>query len=341
MPAGNIADLSVAVQSAKGTPATPAASTMSRIYLTGGGIRALKETADLEETSASRLRSANFVSQVRADGSPEAYARPEMLGWLLWGAMGGLVTTGAGDPWTHTFTLANTQPYMTFWRMLGAALFEQFGDCKITSLKFMSQAGQPLKVGFDVVGLGPVWLDTAEATATVETSPTFMHADGKGQLQIESTAVSAIESFTLTIGLGTTQQQGDDIVPFQITEGMQEITVETTETIADFALYNRMVYGAATPTTGDAPSPNVVELSGAGSLDMKFSKRNDDGTDVTPERSIQFTATRLAIMSVEGIELNTNGDPLKQNVTYKVYQPSSGSGLTAVLLNGKTAYAAS
>src|SRR5687767_7451259 len=136
MPAGNIADLSMAVQTAKGTPAVPGATTMSRIYLAGGGLRAVKETADLEETSSGRLRNENFTRVIRAEGTPEAFVRPEMIGWLLWGALGAKAVTGAADPWTHTFTLANTQPYMTFWKMLGGLLFERFGDCKIVSLTF-------------------------------------------------------------------------------------------------------------------------------------------------------------------------------------------------------------
>jgi hypothetical protein len=342
MPAGNIADISMAVQTAKGTPAVPGASTMSRVYLAGGGLMAVKETADLEETGGIRLRSGNYVTGVRAAGTPEFFARPEMLGWLLWGGFGSKATTGSADPWTHTFTLAATQPYMTFWRMLGAALFERFADCKLASLTFHSEAGQPLRVTAEVIGLAPASQTTAQTTATVETVAPFMHADGKALLIFEGSPVAAIDNFDLTIALGTTTQQGDDVVPFQASEGMIDITLAVQQTLIDFATYNRMIYGAASPSSNAVPSPNVIELSGASIVNMKFAKRDSAGVVATPERSLNFTADRLAIASVEGIESNTNGDPLRQNVTYKVYQPSGGgSGLTAILKNAKTAYSAS
>jgi hypothetical protein len=342
MPAGNIADTSFAVQTTKGTPATPGASTMARVYLAGGGLMAVKETADLEETGGIRLRSGNFVTKVEASGSPEFFVRPDMIGWLLWGAFGTKVTTGSADPWTHTFTLTATQPYMTFWRMLGAALFERFGDCKIASLTFHSEAGQPLRVTAEVVGLAPASQTTAMTTATVEIVAPFMHADGKSLLIFEASPVAAIDTFDLTIAANVTTQQGDDVVPFQAAEGMYDITLAVEQTLIDFALYNRMIYGTASPGANAAPSPNVVELSGASIVNMKFAKRDSAGAVASPERSLNFTADRLAISEVTGIESNTSGEPLRMAVTYKVYQPSGGgSGLTAVLKNGKTAYASS
>lgn len=341
MPAGNLADLSMAVQTAKGTAATPGASTMSRVYLAGGGVAAMKDTSDLEESSGSRLRSANYVSQVRAEGTPEMFARPTMLGWLLWGGMGAKATAGSADPWTHTFTLAATQPYMTFWRMLGAAMFERFADCKIRRLNFHSEAGQPLRVTAEVVGLAPANKTAAEATVAVETTNTFMHADGKALLQFEGSPVASIDNFDLDIVTGATLQQGDDVVPYQISEGMLDITLTVGQTITDFSTYKRMIYGVVSPADNAIPSPNVIELSGATIIDCKFAKRDSAGVVATPERSIQFTAQRLAISEVTDIEMNTNGDPLRQSVAYKVYEPAAGSGLTAILKNSKTAYAAS
>lgn len=340
MVAGNIADLSMAVQTTKGTPAVPGASTMSRVYLSGGGLAPVKETADLEETTSQRLRTALHVKQARVEGSPEFYARPDFLGWLLWGAMGGKATSGASDPYTHTFTLGATQPYMTLWRMLGAAKFERFADCKIKALKFHSEAGMPLKVTADIVGLSPVHQTAAEATATVEVANTFLHADAKGAFLFETVAVTRIESFDLTMDFGATLQQGDDWKGDQITEGLIAISIETREAIVDFATWNRMIFGATSPSNNAGPSPNAEMLAASG-IDFTFSKRDTAGAPVTPARSLQFTATNLAIAGVSGIEANTNGDPIKATVSYKVYQPSSGSGLTAILKNSKSAYAAS
>jgi len=342
MPAGNIADLSMAVQLTKGTPAVPAATTMSRVYLAGGGLSAVKETADLEETASGRLRSESYVSAVRAAGTPEFFARPVMLGWLLWGAFGAKALAGAADPWTHTFTLATTQPYMTFWRMLGAGLFERFTDGKLARLNFHSESGQPLRITAEILGLASAHRTAAEATATVETTDTFMHADGKGLLSFEGAPVASIGTFDLTLTTGVQISYGDDIVGFQVVEGMQSVELKVEQTISDFATYKRMIYGASSPADLAGVSPNVIELSGASIIDLKFAKRDAAGAVRTPERSLQFTADRLAMALVDGIEADPGGDPITQNVTYKVYQPTAGgSGLTAILKNGKNAYTAS
>jgi hypothetical protein len=231
---------------------------------------------------------------------------------------------------------------MTWWRMLGAGLFERYTDCKITRLNFHSEAGQPLRVTAEMIGLLPAHQTAAVTTATVEITPTFMHADAKALLQFEGAPVASIGTFDLNIVTGAALAQGDDIVGYQIDEGMHDITLTVDQTITDFATYKRMIYGVASPADLANPSPNVVELTGASIVDVKFAKRTSAGAVATPERSIEFTADRLAIGSVTGIESNTNGEPIRQSVTYKVYAPAAGtSGLTAILKNGKTAYAAS
>ena len=342
MPAGNIADLSMAVQTTKGTPAVPGAATMGRVYLAGGGLSGTKETGDIEETSSTRLRSENHITGIRAAGTPEFFARPSMLGWLLWGTFGAKATTGSADPWTHTFTLALTQPYMTFWRMLGGGLFERFTDCKIARLNLHSESGQPVKLTVEVLGLLPASQTTAMTTATVEVTETFMHADAKSLLIFEGSPVASIGTVDLTINTGVQVSYGDDNVGFQVVEGMHDITLQVSQVITDFASYNRMIYGAASPSNNAIPSPNVVELTGASIIDIGYAKRTAAGAIATPEHSLHITADRLAIQSVEGIEADPGGDPLEQDVTYKVYQPSGGgSGLTAVLKNAKSAYATS
>lgn len=333
MVAGNIADLSFDLQAAKGTPEAVAAH---RAYLAGGGFGPIREASDLEETTSSRLRNAAFISAARAEGSPEFYVRPKFIGLLLYAAMGAKAVTGAADPWTHTFTLAATQPYLTVWRTL-AGMFERFVDVKVTSLNFASAAQGAVRVTAGMLGLGNAFKSAAEVTATPETVDTFLHADGKGQFLVETVASSSISRIAVNIGTGATIAYGDDVTGDTVNEGLQTVTIETEQTVADFALWNRFHYGSATPADNAPPIRDVVELAASG-IDFKWTKRTAAGVAATPERSLQFTATRLQIMSISGMDANTGGDPLKRTVTYKVYQPASGSGLTAVLKNGFAAY---
>lgn len=335
MPAGNIADVALSLQTAKGAGS---ATSQHRIYLSGGGIGPERDHADLEETSGSRLRSEGYIRQARTGGTPQAFVRPDFIGLLLYGAMGAKAVTGAADPFTHTFTLAQTQPWLTLWRMLGGIKYEKFIDSKISSLILRSAAGGPLSVEFGVVGLSPQHQTAAEVTAAVEKSPTFMHSDGKGQFLVEGGAIASIESIVVNISAGVSLQQGDSVSANDATEGQFDISIETVQTISDFALWNRLHYGSATPANNAPATPNPVELAGSG-IDFKWAKRQADGTTlVTPERSLQVQATKLQIRSISGLDPNTSGDPLKQTVTYRVYEPAAGSGLTAILKNSKASY---
>jgi hypothetical protein len=336
MVAGNIADLSIGIQSTAGTAA---ATPLARCYLMGGGFGPMRDVADVEETSASRLRNTAYVQNVRAEGSPQFAVRPGFIPVLLYGAMGTKAVSGAGDPYTHTITLAATQPYLTFWRTLGT-LFERFIDVKVASLNFESTAGGVLAVTAELLGLSPSFQSTANTTATPETTNTFVHADLNGQFLVETVAVSRIRRVAVNIATGAQIAYGDKVTGDAVEEGMQEITIETEQVISNFADWNRYHYGTATPANNAVPIQDPVELAGTG-VDVKWSKRNSAGAVATPERSLQFTATRLQIAAIEGQDPNTNGDPLARTVRYKVYQPSSGSGLTAIVKNATASYAAS
>lgn len=336
MPAGNIADLSFALQAAKGT-ASPAGQ--HRTYLTGGGFGPSRESADVEETSASRLRSTSFIARVFAEGEPQAAVRPNWIGLLLHAAMGAKAVSGAADPWTHTFTLANTQPYLTVWRTL-ATLFEKFTDVKVTSLNFESASGGILQVTIGLLGLFPEYKTTAEVSVQPETTEPFLHMDAKSQFLLEAAGVARISNVGVSISTGVEAAYGDSITPDAAEEGMHEIIVTTQQTIADFSTWNRFHYGTASPADLADPSPVVIEL-GAPGLDFKWTKRTSTGAAASPERSLQFTATRVQIAGIEGQDPNTDGSPLTRTVRYKVYQPSGGgSGLTAVLKNGIASYPA-
>lgn len=336
MVAGNVADIAVGIQAAKGTPSVVSSQ---RTFLMDGGIIPVRETADVEETSGGRLRNTAFVRSVRGEGSPKFAARPGILGIALYGAMGAKAVTGASDPYTHTFTLALTQPYLTVWRSLNG-LFERFSDCKVTSLNLESTAGGVLAATWGLVALAPAWKSAIEPTGAAETTEPFLHMDGKGQFLIETVPIGGISAARLNFGTGASAQWGDSIVADQVSEGMIEAVIETEQTISNFAEWNRFHYGTTTPADNAAPTPGIIELAASG-IDFKWSKRTTTGADATPARSLQITATRLQILAIEGQDSNNNGDPIKRTVRYKVYSPASGSGLTAILKNGVTSYATS
>lgn len=328
--AGNQADIALALQSAQGVAS---ATAQHRMFLTAGGLGPVKETADIEETTASRLRNTAYVRAIRAEGAPSCVVRPNFLGLLLYAAMGAKSVSGVG-PYVHVFTLASVLPYLTAWRRLGpeaaGGLYEKFVDCKVGQLVIASSAGGLIIATPTILGLGPSFLAAAMTAVAPESTNAFLHADGVGTLKVDNVAIAAIESSEWSIGNGAAAQQGDSVSPYMISEGLQDIQVKTTQLVTDFALWNQYIYGSATPAGAAVPSRNVYEL--ALGLDFKWTRPAAAGT-------LQLVAPRVQVVP-DSIVPNVNGDPLKMSVTYKVYQPVSGSGLTATLTNGQVSYPA-
>lgn len=338
MPAGNVADISFGIQTAKGTPLVATVSNSFRTILAGGWMSPNRTIADLEETSASRLRSQTYVQRVEGGGEPAFWMRDEMIGALLYGAMGGKTTTGAADPWTHTFVLAPTQPFLTFWTNLAnLSVIQRFTDAKVVSLRLESSAGEAIRATANVLGAGIISLDTLPAgLAPVEQTPPFVHYHAAGALLVENTAVSAIDRWALNIGTGVEGAQGDNVTLDSVNEGMQDITLETSQILQNFDLWHRLHYGLANPADLATPNLSSLELGGApAGIDFKWTRV---GVTPGPERSLQITAPRLQITQIAEVEPNTSGSPIRQTVTYRVLAPAAGSGLTAVLKNGQTAY---
>lgn len=326
----NIHRIGLSIQNTKGTPAaTPSAAA----YTTAGTIIPIREVADFEETTENRLRVGQYIARQRAGGAPSFYARPILAGYLLYGVMGAKTTTGAG-PYIHTFTLAASQPWFTFWRSLGGVDFERFVDCKINSLTLTSAEGGVLTMAADVQGIAAQFL-TADALGamTAEATHPFVHYDSAGALMVENTAIAHISNVTITIAAGVTAVPGNTPWPYTIAEGMLDITITTDQLVTDRLLWNRLHYGSATPTNAAPQTGTPLTLGG--------SPAGIDFTWTRGAASLKVAATNVLVSEIGGMEPGTGNDPLRQQVTYKVYKPATGSGLTAILTNTQATYVGS
>lgn len=331
---GNDADIAIALQASKGTPSS---ASSQRLYLMSGGISGTKDIADVEETASGRLRGTSYVGGVSGGGSVTFAVRPASIGLLLYGAMGAKAVSGSEDPYEHTITLAPTLPWFTIWRRISSSLFERISDAKIGRLVLRSQAGGLLAAEVTWAGLTPAHKTAAESTATPEDSSlVFVHHFGQGALLYEGAAAAEIGRCSLDINNNLQVIRGDAITGYDAAEQVQEITLETEHTVSNFDMYRRWMYGASSPSNNASPSQVPLELAGdPAGIDFKWTRPG------SPERSIEILAPRVQVVTPGNSEPNASGAPITETRTHKVYKPASGSGLTAIVTNGQSAYATS
>lgn len=329
MPSSVIADMSFAIQSAKGV--VPSAA--FRVYLAGGSpLQANGGVSYNNSTASGRMPLSAYMDPVRASGEPVIFARPDAIGALVYAVLGVKAVAGIADPWTHTLTPGNTQPWLTFWRGLGGIVNERFDDCKLTSLKLTSQAGRPVTVTFGVVGITSRYRSAAETSITPEIAPTFLHYHGAGQLQIEGVAVTAIDEWELTLDPGTTVR--DSLAGTDVRTGPRLVTTVTaSQVVANANAWNRFRYTQTAPADLTAAGPVTTELPGPpAGLTFKLTAQS------SPERSLQIDVPRVVLANVEGFSHDPNGRPLRQTVTYTALKPAAGAGVTLTVKNGRSSY---
>lgn len=332
MVAGNIADMSFALQSAKGSAASAG---QWRVYLAGGSMPHAQMTKeDFIETSGNRMLRDAYVSSVHVEGEPDIHMMPVSAFPLFYGVLGSKAVSGASDPYTHTATASTSLPYFTFWQMLGSAKFEKYTDVVVAGLKIRGESGKPIVITPRLMGLTPSYLSSAEATATVEKSNRFLHYDGSAALKVEGTAVASIRSFEIDIDNGAELIPGDSLTPNDVAVGRLSVTCTATMLISDFDLWERLMYASSSPTGGDTPTKTPLELAGSPA-----------GLSFTWTR---VATTRIATCLIPRVQVdpfddqpNTDGNPLLRTVTYRAYAPTDDSTpITLTMKNATSSYAA-
>lgn len=329
--AGNNAWLAHGKQTTAGTPA---ATLRAKQPLTGGTVAPERVVERLQETDASRLVGSAYLSRGGAAGTPSFYCRANPLPDLLEGVLGTATydAVGTGSPlvYTHVFTPGTTLPRFTFVRMIGNALFEIFPDSFINSLTIRGEAGQPLTVEANIVGLSSTIsvAEPASTTALVIESgvPLFFHEGTISLSGVTGTPMSKIRSVEFTVENNFTQQQTDDVALLDAVPGTQNFSVGFELIFDSLTEYQAFHYGAGTTQRGDLYTTTAT---------FQFDK-------TAPVRQLKLDFTNLAYEEFP-VEPDAGGAPIVVAVRGALNRPASGSSVTATVKNGKGAslYAAS
>lgn len=166
---GDAYTLAFGKQSAKGTPA---ANATYKMKVTGGDISPKRTVFQLAETDSSRQAGKNIVTAASIDGSPSWYARPTDFGLWAYAALGANADSGVNPNYTHIATMANSGPYFTIWKNVGAGnVVDKYTDCRCTELHMAGQAGQPITVQTAWQGLSATFGATDDPATVVTEDP--------------------------------------------------------------------------------------------------------------------------------------------------------------------------
>jgi hypothetical protein len=214
---GNIA---FGIQSVKGTPA--ASPTVKAFFAGAPSLQPYITDDRYNLTDGVRDPGDPYVSQIGVKGQVPLYAHPDLMALLWHLTLGANADAGAGDPWTHTATPANALPYFTIWRSVGGVIFEKYTDCKINSMTIDGQAGKPLQVTLDIVGITSTFL-ASEVVANPDTLAPFLYMHGAGALKVDTVAYP-IHVLNVQVNNNLNPFQADGFGIDNIDEQAREIT---------------------------------------------------------------------------------------------------------------------
>lgn len=246
---GNQAWLAAGRQSAVGTPAAAAKHMWG---FAGGNVQPERVFESLQETDSDRDPGASYVSRVGVAGTPEIYVRDASVDFWLAAALGAVADSGTTN-FTHQITPSNTLPSLTVWRMLGGLLWERFTDVMVNELVIRAEAGQPLMVAVDLIGITPDRLTTDPSTGwsgvSIESGTVMTYNDAT--VTLGGTGSTRVSGFELTITNNVQGRQVDDVKYGDLVPGQREVSLsfDYLQPANNLDEHNKFHYGSISGTT--------------------------------------------------------------------------------------------
>lgn len=324
--------LGIAQQTAEGT-AKGTATYAHTLY--GGLPRPVRADNEMEVASTGQHVPGIFATEQHWEMDATFPGLPISLGQWLLAAFGTLSTSGAGDPYTHTFTPAATPGFITAFGRTPGSLYRKFADGTVNELSFNFEAGQPLRVNAKAMGYTPTDLAvawTATTTEAYDTDGEYLTMIGS-TLKMDigatpaSTTVATIQSGTITVTRDLSLIQTDGFEPEHRSLGLFKVGVSVHALWVDATAFKATYYGS---TSGTASSP-VQPVS---SLDLTFAV----GPTTNANHSLQLQVPKVKLAVPEPPDVDPAAGPTFVDLAGMVFAETGDTIITAKLKSSVSTY---
>lgn len=248
-----LAQVAVGKQTAKASAATLA---YQHGILSGSPIDVEYEQNVDEATSASRQKTNAVRESVTPKFGYSVRCHKASIGTYLMGLFGTVATTGAGDPYTHVFTPADTVPYLTIASRRGGGNVEcqRLTDSVVNEGEFSWEGNKPLELALSGYGctLLPTFTPWVAGTLDETYLATFLVPVG-GTFKIKGVGAAATASIVAGSVKVTNGAEAEIIsgalTPNDVPIAGAEFEVGFTVRVDNFALWREILTATTTGTT--------------------------------------------------------------------------------------------
>ena len=198
--------------------------------------------------SAGAMRRAHFTSEDVVGGDFVCEASHYDMGLLIKNILGAAATTGSGDPYTHTYTIADDVPVgLTLEMVRGTGTGETFTGCRIESATFDVSPGGVMTVACSVIGKTKGARGSAATPSISATDDPILHSQAGTLAFGGNTFTLSSMSLTINNGLARRQLLGASTTAQPLRSDYQSVEMAVTLEVQDQLLTDHL-----NDTEGDA-----------------------------------------------------------------------------------------
>lgn len=315
-----------------------AASAPAVTFLASGdsaGIDSSTSTEAVALTNGKRDTTVDrYIAASDSSASVTTIATADMLGLLLYAALGAIDTDGDSAPYAHSITMGESIPTLSFFQQVGAsnAALQRLSGCKLDSLAIEAEGTKPPSVQMTFNGTVAEWLSATTWSGpsfdvsdgyfkTIDAEVLFSLTDGTAAAPPSSVVLSKV-SFNVSNSVAKGTRLGK-VEPHKQVEGAATVTCSLEGTCDDTSLYRAV-------KTGSTSGTQIASAIVMGALQVTFPHSVEDWDLVVKLGAVPWT--------IEAMSASTEGGPFDLKLSTDGAVSVDGTSIEFILENDVASY---